>query len=134
MNQSLQYELVEVMPEAQKTGLLRSSATFQQRTSTTSPGGIVDLNDWVNVSGLVAIPCMLTVYSPLRPDEAGVIRTPQTFNTLGERHLLLDGYYPAVLQQYTVTLSGDSARYEVMAVEHDSQHQQTRVAVRYYTQ
>ena len=132
MRQDLTYEMVEVVPAVQATGLPISSATFQTRPNTTSPGGAVNLTDWVDVAGLVGIACSLAAQSPFRPDPSAVRRMEEKFGTLGERHLWLQGYFPAVLQQYTVVV--DATRYEIMAVEHDSQHQSTRCAVRYYTQ
>jgi len=132
MNQSLTYEFDQVMAQATSAGTFVSKATFQTRTNTTSAAGQVDLTDWNNVAGLVNIPCMLSVESVFRPNQAAVVRNPNDWKTLGLLHLLLNGYYPGALQQYTVLVDGN--RYEIMAVEFDSQKQQTRLGVRYYTQ
>jgi len=131
MRQDLTYEFLSVMPTARQAGAMISTATFQQRTNTVSSTGQPDLADWVNVAGLVNIQCQLSVQSAFRPDQGGVRRMPMEFDTINLRHLLLGSYYPAVLQQYTVLVDG--TRYEIMAVEHDSTHNQTRCAVRIYT-
>ena len=132
MNQGLTYEVNMVMPQAGLTGLFDSLCTIQARTNAVDPAsGQVDLSDWVNVAGLVNIPCQVAPMSSLRPDPAGVHRLPTEFDTLGYRHVLLNDYYPAVLQQHRLMLDGIA--FEIMSVERDSQYQQTRMAVRYFT-
>lgn len=137
MNQSLLYELSQVMPQAQATGLLSSLCTIQQRPLTAgqpkvSPAGQVDLNppEFTNIAGLVNIPCQLAVQAIPRPDQAGLSRLPAGYDDKLERHLLLKGYYPAILDVHQAVVDGTP--YQIQSVEHDSQKQQTRLAIRVY--
>lgn len=134
VNQSLAYELAQVMPAVQVTGLLRSTCSFFLRpggaTPTTDAAGQVDLEtgEYTPVAGLQAIACMLSVEKVSIPDIRGTVRTETEFREEYDRHLLLDNAYPAVQQQYLVQVDGTF--YEVMSVETDSQAVATRCAVR----
>ena len=95
--------------------------------------GQPDLSNWVNVSGLVNLQCMLSVLSTYRPNIEGTVRQPSDFEVLANRHLYLNGYYPQILAQMSAVVDG--VRYEIMSgAECDSQKQTTRVAVRTWTQ
>jgi len=138
MNQSLTYELNQVMPLAEATGLLSSLCTIQQRPLTSgqpkvSAAGQVDLNppEFTDVAGLVNIPCQLVVMAVPRPDQSGIARMPTGFDDKNARHLLLNDYYPQILDSYQAVVDGTP--YQIQTVEHDSQKQQTRLAIRTYT-
>ncbi len=85
--------------------------------------------DYSDVDGMEDIPCMLAVWR-MKPDQAAVQRLEDRFNTLGERHVLLDGYFPDILQMDLAIVDG--VTYEIMAVENDSQNILTRLAVRLF--
>ncbi len=139
MNQSLAYEVEGVMPAAVETGLFTSLVTFQDRPGGDTPQvddlGQVDLanEDYQDVPGLVDITCMFAVEKPGAPDPSGGQRTDTYFVESGQRHLLLNGFYPDVLARFTAVVDG--TRYEITpgSVENDSQKQMTRLAVRSYT-
>jgi hypothetical protein len=144
VNQSLLYELNQVMPDAVQLGLFASVANFYDRpggaTATTDPLGQVDLSnaDLVPVAGLQGIACMFTPERPNMPDPNAGTRWNDGFTEEPKRHLLLDDYYPGVLQRYVVriveVIGQPAVLYELTpgAVEHDSQGQMTRCAVKAY--
>lgn len=131
MNQTLGYELDAVMPEALGTGLFVSLCTIQQRTNTVGPTGQPDLTDWTDIPTLTDLECMKSMQRPFVTNQSATLREPQQFDTYTEYHVLLNGYYPQILQQNQAIVDGNP--YEIMAVEPDSQKRQTRLAVRVYT-
>jgi len=130
MNQSLSYEFPQPIILAAQSGAMISLCTFQQRTDTQDALGQVDLQDWVDVTGLVGIPCIKSAYRPSAPDKGATMRTDSAIDTSSYRHVLLNGYYPAVLDQYQAVVDGTA--FEIFAVEHDSQNTMTRLVVRLY--
>lgn len=137
MNQSLAYEFTQVTPQIALTGVQVSLCTILVRAASgsepsTDAMGQVDTSiaDYTQLAGHINIPCQLAV-NKMRPDEAGVIRKQEQYDTTGQRSLELNGYYPLILQQYLAQVDGTV--YEVMAVESDSQKQITRLAVRLYS-
>lgn len=139
MNQGLQYEIAGVMPEVARTGLQSGLATFQTLPNAVDALGQADLTNWVNVPGLVNIPCQLAVMSVFRPDQNATVRQEQGFDILGKRVLELNGYYSAsdvrTGKDFSVLVTdaaGNQFRYEVMEVTFDSQAQLTRCAVRFW--
>jgi hypothetical protein len=130
MNQSLTYDFNQPITLANQSGALVSLCTVQQRTGATDPLGQVDLQDWMIIPSLAEIPCILSVYRPSAPDKAAQMRMPDSFDFSNYRHCLLNGYYPAILQQYQAVVDG--IPYEIMAAENDSQFTMTRLALRIY--
>lgn len=137
MNQGLIYELDSVMPAVAQTGLQPSMCTIFVRAQSAGlpvvdAMGQVDTanGDYTILPGHQNIPCQLAV-NKLRPDETGVIRRPEQYDTSGQRSLELNDYYPLILQQHLAQVDG--VIYEVMAVENDSQKQVTRLGVRLYS-
>jgi hypothetical protein len=130
MNQTPLFDLTDAIQAVVAAGLEISTASFATVGSTSDSLGQVDYDDYQLVNGLQNIPSMLSVHSPYRPDASAVLRTPAEFDKLGRRHLLLNGYYPSATQDMIVFVDG--ARYQVTAVEHDSQHTMTRCAVQFY--
>lgn len=137
MNQGLQYEINAVMPAAVVTGLFPSLCTFQDRagaaTPVLDPLGQVDLADadYENVAGLVDIPCMIAAVSQLKPLLEGG-RTQEYNFEAPQRHILLNDWYPQVLQRYLAIVDGVTYSITPGGVESDSQQQQTRLTVRAY--
>lgn len=138
MNQGLVYEFDQVNVLVDQVGTLVSTVTIQQRANAVSAYGQPDLSDWASITGLVGLSGMLSVPTVFRPDQTATIRKDDQFEVLGLRHLYLNDYFgpggtnPQILQQHSALIDG--ARYEIMAVEFDSQKQTTRLAVRYWTQ
>ena len=137
MNQSLAYEFTQVVPQVIATGVQSSLCTIFVRAQAAwlpvvDAMGQVDTanGDYTVLPGHSNIACQLAV-NKMRPDEGGVIRRPEQYDTSGQRTLELNGYYPLILQQHIAQVDGTT--YEVMAVESDSQKQITRLAVRLYT-
>ena len=131
MNQGILYELGQVLPGVEALGLFDSLCTIQQRTNTVSALGQPDLTDWNDIPGLTNIQSMLSIQRTALPNQAATVRTPEQFDTQTQLHLLLNGYFPQILQQNQAVVDGTP--YEIMAVESDSQKTQTRLALRVYT-
>lgn len=135
--QTISNQVARVTGKIAVTGLQRSFCTILVRAASgglpvTDAMGQVDTSipDYTILPGHQNIPCQLAV-NKLRPDEGGVVRRPEQYDTMGMRALELNGYYPLILQQHLAQVDG--VPYEVMAVEPDSQKQITRLAVRLYT-
>ncbi len=137
MQQNLTYELNQVMPQAVETGLFPSLCTFQDRSGGDNPTvdalGQVDLatSDYQNVPGLINIPCMISAVSTMRPQMEGG-RTQEYNFEAPSRHILLNDYYPAVLQRFLAIVDGVAFEITPGGVEPDSQSQMTRLIVREY--
>ena len=138
MNQSLSYEVQAVMPAAIESGLLSSFCTFSDRIGGATPEadsmGQVNQTQ-VPIASLTNIPCMFGVArlsQLMLPDEGA--RTPSNSFEDPGYHLLLNGYYPAVLPRFTVQIAGDDTVYEITpgTVQSDSQQTQTRCKIRRY--
>lgn len=142
MFQGIAYDLSEALKLVEEDGLLlKVTATFLARTNDpgdppVGPSGQPDLATFTAIPGLQNIPAMLAVWRA-KPDIAAVSRLADRFDTLNERHMLLDGYYPQIKQRYVADVTDTKtlavSRYEIMAAESDSQQNITRLAVRTYT-
>lgn len=129
MNQSIVYELAAVMPAAVATGLFVSLATFQQPDGNFGPSGAPS-GVYIDVVGLVAIPCMDSVLSDASI-QATEVKGLQDIMSQGLRHMLLNGYYPEAtpdgqIPSYWRAIV-DGVTYDILGVEHDSQQQMTRL-------
>lgn len=142
MYQGLAFDLQQTVKAVEDAGLYESATvTFLKRTNdpadpAVSSMGQADIATFAAVTGLQNLKCMYAVWR-MKPDLSAVNRTEEKFETMRERHLLLDGYFSVktILQRYVadVTFGGETLRHEVMAVESDSQLNVTRVALRYIT-
>lgn len=133
MNQSLLYELNQVMSESSQTGLFSTTASFFDRPGTVDALGQVDLTNLVPVTELQSIPCQISAVSIIRPQFQGA-RQPEQIIEQPERHILLNDYYPAILQRFIVQVDGQNYEITPGGVEPDSQKQMTRLAVRFWQQ
>lgn len=144
MNQSLLAgDVSGVMPEALATGLFISRCTIQlptQGEAGIGPSG-APLGTFANVTGLTNIRCM---DAPQPPSEiklgAFSQRTPMQVTDTAPHHVLLEGYYPVLLDQEwrygaraVVTTRGRSETFEICGAETDSQRQMIRMEVKLVT-
>lgn len=131
MYQGLAFDLQQTLRIWEEDQLDISLCTISRRPQppVVNARGKVDMsrNQYVDVAGLTNIKCQLGVWR-MKPDQAAVSRLEDRFNTLAERHALLDGYFPQILQRDLATIDGTD--YEIMAVESDSQKILTRLALR----
>jgi hypothetical protein len=140
MNQSLAYEFAAVMPTVVETGLMRSTCTFLDRIGGATPQqdsmGQLD-ETLVPVTGLEDLVCMFGVArnSPaFLPDEGRRMATHNIEEP--EYHLILTGYFAAVIPRFYVQINGDATTtYEITpgTMQHDSQIGQTRCKLRRFS-
>lgn len=135
MNQQLSYEVQSVMPQAVATGLFSALCTIQQPgTMRGSTGNL--LGDYSDVAGLVAIPCVDSVPYIVRIQATEVKQRWQILGR-GERHILLNGYYPESTPDGQIPTNWravvDGVIYDILGVEHDSQKTQTRLELQLVT-
>jgi hypothetical protein len=131
LNQSLQYEFEAVVPAVAAEGLFNSLCTIKQRSGQVSALGQLSMQNYQPIADLTDIACRIAVQAPGNPPQGDVTRMQQQFDTRTLYHVLLDGYYPEILQQNLANVNATD--YEIMAVEPDSDFQMTRLAVRVYT-
>src|SRR3974390_591549 len=136
MNQSLLYELNQVMPDSIETGLFSSLFTAQAPDGAQLAGGAPS-GIYGNVAGLVNIPCMAPPPSTARV-QATEVKALTEITSSELHHVLLDDWYPALDAGWRgddVSGTGgwrcviDGTVYDILGVESDSQSQMTRVSV-----
>lgn len=132
MYQGLSQEIAAVMKEARATGLFVSVCTVQQADGGFTASGFPD-GGFTNISGVVNIPCTAPPPSVARV-QASENKQVDGVQSLVPAHVLLNGYYPqvpfATTTRPALRAVIDGNNFEVMGVEHDSQKQMTRLAVR----
>ena len=136
MNQSLSYEFANVMPQVLESGIFNVTASFFDRVGGANP--VADSMGQVNqtqvpVAGLQNITAMFSVArlsNLMLPDEG--MRASNSYEQNPTFHLLLQGYFPAILPRFTVQVSGDPSVYEITpgTVQSDSQQRMTRCKLR----
>lgn len=141
MNQNMvQTELPGVMQTFVDTGLMVSRCTFQKPTGATGGSGAAN-NTYVDVAGLVAIPCMDAPPSPIRVT-AGEARSASEIVAYETRHVALNGWYPVVYSGWRGNDAEgtgawqavvDGIAFTVLGVETDSQRTQTRLTLKLAT-
>lgn len=136
MYQGLAYQLAQIMPRATATGLFSCLFTAQEPAGTFGPSGAPS-GAFSDVAGLVNIACMQAVTSEIRIT-ATEEKSVSNILSLDSDHVLLDAYYPTLEAGWRagwrcqITLpDGETVETrDILGVEHDSQTQMTRVAVR----
>jgi hypothetical protein len=127
----LGYTLPEVMPAAIATGLFVSLCTIQQPDGVLIDAGQPSGN-YINVAGLVNIPCMAPPMSEARL-QATEIRAMDDIEAFAPLHVLLNAWYPqikeGVSQGWIAVVDG--VVLTLLGAESDSQMQMTRLAVRF---
>ena len=130
MFQGLAYDLAAVMPAALDTGLFVSLCTIQQPDGLLGPSGAPS-NTFVDIAGLINIPCMDAVPSDARI-QATEHKSSEEILTEGWRHVLLNSYYPQCIsgdgQGWRAIVDGTI--YDMIGAEDDSQMTQTRLHLR----
>ena len=126
MNQGIQYEISQVMPQAYAIGLFVSLCTIQRPSGNLDAAGYPD-GAWANVAGLVNIPCMDAPPSQARVQSTEIKGLAETL-AVAPRHVLLNGYFPAIVPQDRAVV--DSVVFDVLGSESDSQSGQTRMELR----
>lgn len=134
MNQQIiQRAIAGVMPKALSTGLFVSLCTIQQPDGSINPDGTPS-NGFVDVAGLVDIKCMDAVPSDARI-QATEKKTLEEILALQYRHVLLGGYFPAVIagvgQGWRAIIDGTT--YDLLGAEPDSQGQMIRLQLQIAT-
>ena len=141
MNQAaIQLAIQGVMPAAIATGLFVSLFTAQEPRPTQQANGAIEF-DYVDVAGLVAIPCTAppTSTSDIQATE---VRALEDITSSEMHHVLLNGYYPQLDAGWRGENSDgkgawialvDGWQYEISGVESDSQSQMTRVRIKLAT-
>ena len=126
-----------IMAQATATGLFVSLATLQRPSGTFDAGGAPD-GLYVNVSGLVDIPCMKAINGdPSATVQAMQQRLTERVTSRGHWHVLLNDFYPDVIGgwegndpdfpgPWRLIVDGDP--YLIFGAENDSQSQMTRLA------
>jgi hypothetical protein len=139
VNQGISVAIAGVMPAARLTGLFRDVVTFQLPldseagfTDTGFPTGV-----FVDAPGLVNLAAIIAPTSVIRIS-GQTVKTDAEQKALNSSHLLLAGYYPDAEAAWRsgarVVVNGDVyPNDDVLAVESDSQHTQTRVEIRVAT-
>lgn len=123
MNQSLSYELSQVMPQCVAIGLFVSTAVFQAPDGTLTVSGAPS-GTYVTQ---LTVACMDAPNSISRFSGAEA-KTETDVQSSTLRHVLLDAYYPTIptgqRSGWRCLLNG--VAYDLMAAESDSQQTQTR--------
>lgn len=122
MNQSIEPSIEAVMPELRRSGLLSSLCTITTPPGTFDAGGAPDPNAaYQDLAGHVNIPCMKA------PIDASETKTLDEILSRNLSRMLLNDYYPEIIANYRAVVDG--VDYDVLGVEHDSQHRMTRLTV-----
>ena len=101
-----------------------ATVTIQANTPTNNEGVLVD--SWANVSGLVDLECTI---SPVNSSERRTIE-PNMTKRVETHHVAITGYFTNITNQHraVVTTAGsETLTLDILAVEHDSQSQTTRL-------
>ncbi len=138
MNQAGIQALVQsVMPIVRATGLLVSLCTIKRPSGTQDAGGSPN-GSYTAVAGLIDIPCTSPPSASAKGMPAAEVRGPADTFATQPHHVLLDSFYPQIQDEWLGTASHeggaiavvDGIEYTLIAVEHDSQSQMTRLEVR----
>lgn len=127
----IQAAIQNVMSAAKLTGIFVSLCTIQQPDGVLIEAGQPSGN-YINVAGLVNIPCTAPPVSPVRL-QATEVRAADDIQAFAPRHVLLSGFYPSIQQGVAEGWIAviDGVTYTLMGAENDSQSRMTRLMVRF---
>ena len=140
--QGLAYELAEVMPEANRTGLFITTLCTVELPSGNVGGSGAPDGLFVDLAGVVGIECMSAPPSSARI-QATDVKSLEEIMSIGLRHVLLMGYFPQIVGAVqagaravltTFDADGnlvDTTAYDVLGAEADSQIQMTRMELKF---
>jgi hypothetical protein len=130
MNQNFSNEIGLVMVAALDTGLFVSLCTISAPDGNLGPSGAPS-NTFVDIPGLIDIPCMDAVPSEARIQATEVKDLAEILAT-GLRHVALNGYYPQIIPGVALgwRATVDGTVYDLIGAEPDSQGTQTRLHLR----
>jgi hypothetical protein len=132
MNQDvIAQSVAAVMPLALSTGLFVSLCTIQRPDGVLIDAGQPSGN-FVNVAGLVNIPCMAPPEANVRIT-ASEVKSEQNIQSFSELHVLLNGWYPSIEDGVAMGWRAviDGSAFDLMGAESDSQGTQTRMVARF---
>ena len=109
-------------------GLFDSLCSIYKPTQVTDASGQVDLTDLTPRAGLQNLPCMVAVLVDAKPTPNYENKQVLDIESRTVYHVLLGGYYPSINFRDIAIIDG--INYDVINVESDSQHTQTRLAIR----
>jgi hypothetical protein len=133
MNSVLQTKAIpDVMPLARNSGLFVSLCTIMAPDGTLIDAGQPSGN-YVNVAGIVNIPCTAPPEAIGERLSANETRAQDDIQAFAPRHVLLSGFFPSiqvgVSQGWIAVIDGRV--YTLLGAESDSQSQMTRLRVRF---
>lgn len=133
MNTTISTGLDRARAAVAARGLFSSLCTIKRPIGTLDASGEPDLTlgNAVAVTGMVDIGCMAAAETLQRPDVTDETKLMNMTLQRSVRHVLLNGYYPLILQSDFAVIDG--VGFEVLTVEPDSQHTTTRMAVQVRT-
>lgn len=135
MTQGTVVDLVGIAMEMfRASGLASSLVTLQQPSGTFDASGAPD-GLYVDIPGLIDIPCQAMPSGGAKILTAVGVRRPEEVLSTAPLHVLLDNYYPAAGTGWLgdATMPGgaiailNGERHILMGVDHSSQHDQTRL-------
>ncbi len=130
MRQGIVPEIGRVIPFVQEAGQFPNLCTIQSIPGTKNAMGapIITFSD---VAGLVNIPCHAAPPSIFRLSGSNELRKPDRTDESQEFHVLLSGYFPQI--QMNMRAVVDGVPYNIVGIDQDAFHTQTRLEVQAYT-
>lgn len=129
MVETITADLTQARQAVEDAHLFSSLCTIRRAPGTLDAAGQPDLDPthYVDIVGMVNIPCMASPEVLTRPDITD--ETKLIPETLARRtlHALLDGHYPQIDQKNIARIDGID--YDILAVENDSQGITTRLGL-----
>lgn len=122
-----------VMPVAIASERFTSLCTIQRPPGTTNAQGGQDLDPthYIDVPGLVNIPCKAAPLVILRPSAADETKLADYTEEGNQQQVVLSGYFPQIQQQDQAVVDG--VIYDIVSVQSDSEHIMTRLGTQIKT-
>ncbi len=132
MYQGIQQDLDRVMTIATDPDLelFNSVANFSAPPTDLVVGA--PIGDYTPVDGLQGIPCMRAALSAIRI-AGSEVKSLQEIESLQPWRTLLNGFYSQLDGHTEYAVDIDGIQFDILAIEHDSQLQMTRLSLRKVT-